>query len=130
MADEFKNIRDSLFRAFTGSTDDGDDDEHDGGRTGRMDSSTARALIAALFTRAGKGKDEVVQILAREIGVAVAAMLREPMAQLAKHQKLQISFEFVPKKAKGGEPDKNAKNDAKAGPKTYRPLKKRRTKAS
>ncbi len=38
-----------------------------------------------------------MSIVAREIGVAVAAMLKEPLAALAKNQKLQISFEFVPK---------------------------------
>ena len=35
-----------------------------------------------------------------KIGVAVAAMLKEPLAALAKNQKLQISFEFVPKPGK------------------------------
>ena len=29
--------------------------------------------------------------------MTVAAMLKEPLAQIAKHQKLQISFELVPK---------------------------------
>lgn len=101
MAQEFKTIKDSLFKILSGSvvrdtTDDALDDD---------DGSTAsgRALIAALFARAGKGKDEVIQILARETGNAVAAMLKEPLSQLAKNQKLQISFEFVPKEADTGQ---------------------------
>jgi hypothetical protein len=104
MVDEFKSLKDSFFKALIGSVaaepeggdDDelGSDDDEAGGRRGR-------ALAAALFARAGKGKDEVVQIIAREIGVAVAAMLKEPLAKLAEHQKLQISFEFVPKKGEG-----------------------------
>lgn len=112
MADEFKSIRDNLFKVLTGftvnvnsasdQTPDLSDDDEDGARSsGRsraaMDASAARALIAALFTKAGKGKDEIVQIVAREIGTAVAHMMKEPLSQLAKHQKLQISFEFVPK---------------------------------
>ena len=86
MADEFKSIRDNLFKVLTGK---GDRDETPDDGVG--------ALLGAIFQRAGKGKDEVVGIVAREIGVAVAAMLKEPMAALAKNQKLQISFEFVPK---------------------------------
>lgn len=99
MVDEFKSIRDNLFKALTGLTGSptGDDDDDGEDEAARMDARTARALLQALFARAGKGKDEFVQIIAREIGMAVAAMLKEPLSQLAKHQKLQISFEFVPK---------------------------------
>ncbi len=107
VVDEFRSIRDNLFKVLTGKgtsdRDDGDDGLGSGGLS--IDAGAARALIAAVFARAGKGKDEVVQIVAREIGNAVAAMLKEPLAQLAKHQKLQISFEFVPKAGKAGEPD-------------------------
>lgn len=88
MADEFKSIRDNLFKVLTGNKGDKDDASPEEG---------LGAVLGALFQRAGKGKDEVVGIVAREIGVAVAAMLKEPLAALAKNQKLQISFEFVPK---------------------------------
>ncbi len=100
MVDELRTIKDNLFKILSGTivrdataddlTDDGDDDSA---------AASGRALFAALFARAGKGKDEVIQIMAREIGNAVAAMLKEPLSQLAKNQKLQISFEFVPKNA-------------------------------
>ena len=114
MVDEFKSIRDNLFKALTGlagGTADEDDEDVDDGT--RMDARTARALLQALFARAGKGKDEVVQIIAREIGMAVAAMLKEPLSQLAKHQKLQISFEFVPK-ASAAEAEDSETDDAAA----------------
>jgi hypothetical protein len=101
MVDEFKTIRDNLFKAITGLgasvSDDSDDSDEDISGPRLVDAKATRALLQALFARAGKGKDEVVQIIAREIGMAVAAMLKEPLSQLAKHQKLQISFEFVPK---------------------------------
>jgi len=107
MVDELKSLRANLFKVLGNlssapSSDDGDEegDGEDGrgrGGSGSYDASAARALIGALFARAGKGKDEVVQIIAREIGVAVAAMLKEPLSQIAQNQKLQISFELVPK---------------------------------
>ena len=110
MADEFKSIRENLFKVLVGKpfgerNDDFDEGEALGGSAPGMDASAAKALLGALFARAGKGKDEVVQTMAREVGMAVAAMLKEPLAQLAKHQKLQISFEFVPKdgEVKAGE---------------------------
>jgi hypothetical protein len=112
MVDEIRSLKDNLLKVIAGiatapsadaeaTEDDGEDDGEDSGKSLLIDARTARALLGAIFTRAGKGKDEVVQIIAREIGVAVAAMLKEPLTQLAKHQKLQISFEFVPKQ--GGE---------------------------
>jgi hypothetical protein len=113
VVDEFKSIRDNLFKVLTGKSGErGDDGDDDLGGGPSIDAGAARALIATVFARAGKGKDEVVQIIAREIGMAVAAMLKEPLAQLAKHQKLQISFEFVPKAGKAGEPDPEADEGA------------------
>ena len=107
MVDEFKSIRNNLLKTLTGISittrtgfgDDEDDTEADEGSesSGRGDILAARALFGALFAKAGKSKDEIVQIIAREIGMTVAAMLKEPLAQIAKHQKLQISFELVPK---------------------------------
>ena len=105
--DEIRSLRDSLFKVLTGKSagreiDDEDesspDDDGDGGGGGSLlDARAAKALLGALFARAGKSKDDVVQVLAREIGVAIAAMLKEPLGELAKHHKLTISFELVPK---------------------------------
>ncbi len=138
MADEFKSIRENLFKALAGRTfgertDDYQDTEEEGGSGGPgMDAGAARALLGALFARAGKGKDEVVQVMARELGMAVAAMLKEPLAQLAKHQKLQISFEFVPKEDAAKAPEDPApKAQAPAPPgKKDHAAKPRRKKAS
>jgi hypothetical protein len=122
MVDEFRTIRDNLFKALTGrDRDEGQEGDDEGGGPeglggfGGLDAGAARALLGALFARAGKGKDEVVQIVAREIGLAVAAMLKEPLAALAKHQKLQISFEFVPKSGHEAEADGDA-NERRAAP--------------
>lgn len=96
MADDFKSIRENLFKAVIGGISES---------RGKMTEEEAaadsiaslRTLFGTITARAGKGKDEVVQILAREIGIAVAAMLREPLSELAKHQRLQVTFELVPK---------------------------------
>ncbi|MBM4252260.1 MAG: hypothetical protein FJ146_09835 [Deltaproteobacteria bacterium] len=94
MSEESKSITESILRLLVGRADaDRDDDTSDE----EVEAKKARALMSALFARAGKGKDEVIHMVAREIGNAVAAMLKEPLALLAKNQKLQISFEFVPK---------------------------------
>ncbi|MEN9835181.1 MAG: hypothetical protein RL011_1374 [Pseudomonadota bacterium] len=94
MSEESKSIADSILRLIVGRSDS---ERGDDSSDGDVDAKTAKALISALFARAGKSKDEVIHMVAREIGMAVAAMLKEPLALLAKHQKLQISFEFVPK---------------------------------
>lgn len=93
MSEESKSIADSILRLIVGRSDS----ERNDGSAEEVDAKKAKALISALFARAGKSKDEVIHMVAREIGMAVAAMLKEPLALLAKHQKLQISFEFVPK---------------------------------
>lgn len=102
MVDDLKSLKDNLFKVLAGRNQDASDDDKEGegeedGDSSFIDSSAARALISTIFARAGKSKDDVVQILAREIGMAVAGMLKQPLSQLAKHQKLQITFEFVPK---------------------------------
>ena len=121
MVDEFKTIRDNLFKVLTGKRENGDDEDDAVFGSSVLDAGTAKALLAGIFARAGKSKDEVVGIVAREIGVAVAAMMKEPLSQLAKNQKLQISFEFVPKDGAAAEADEEA------APKLKKP---RRTAAS
>lgn len=59
-------------------------------------SSSAKDLLLTLAGLAGKGKDELVQSICREIGQATAAVLKEPLAQLLKDRKLQVTIEFVP----------------------------------
>ncbi len=59
-------------------------------------SSSAKEVLLSLAGLAGKGKDELVQSICREIGQATAAVLKEPLAQLLKDRKLQVTIEFVP----------------------------------
>ena len=58
---------------------------------------TAKDVLGAFANWGGKGKDEIVQILCREIGVATAAVLKEPLNQVIENRKLQITMELVPK---------------------------------
>lgn len=59
--------------------------------------NSLRDTLLTFVSLAGKGKDEVLQILARETGAAIAALLRQPLADLAKHNRLQVTIELVPK---------------------------------
>lgn len=75
-------------------------------RTEDQTSVNLNLLRDTLFTfvaRAGKGKDEVLQTLARETGAAVAALLKQPFAEfwtdLAQNHRLQVTLELVPKSA-------------------------------
>lgn len=135
MVDDLKSLKDNLFKvlASRGQPDnDGDDDEKDsederGASEGSfIDSKAARAIMSTIFARAGKGKDDVVQIIAREIGMAVAAMLKQPLSELANNQKLQISFEFVPKI--GGKDGVSLKTSVKTKSKKPSKKKSRKTK--
>lgn len=136
MVDEFKSIRESLFKTLTGlsistrdlTAEDEGEDEDEGpasrGLGSTPDAKAARALIGALFAKAGRSKDEIVQVIGREIGLTIAALLKEPLAQIAKNQKLQISFELVPK-------DRAPKEGATGRPEeASRPFRRRRTKQS
>ena len=58
----------------------------------------AKEVLSNLAGLAGKGKDELIQSICREIGQATAAVLKEPLAQLLKDRKLQVTIEFVPVK--------------------------------
>ncbi len=62
-----------------------------------FDMPTIRDLLGALASWGGKGKDEIVQVLCREIGVATAAILKEPINQVLEARKLQITLELIPK---------------------------------
>jgi hypothetical protein len=62
-----------------------------------LDLSSAKDLIGSVASWAGKGKDEMVQMLCREIGIATAAVLAEPINQIVENRKLTITFELTPK---------------------------------
>ncbi|RYZ56765.1 MAG: hypothetical protein EOP07_11725 [Proteobacteria bacterium] len=69
-------------------------------------SGGAKEVLSTLAGLAGKGKDELVQSICREIGQATAAVLKEPLAQLLKDRKLQVTIEFVPVKSEQVEKSK------------------------
>lgn len=60
--------------------------------------STLRDLISMLASIAGKRKDEIVQMISREIGQAVAGVIKEPILRILEDQKLEITVELVNKK--------------------------------
>lgn len=59
--------------------------------------SALKDLLGTVLGVAGKSKDDVIEIVGREIGQALAAMLKEPLSQVVNHRKLKISVELVPK---------------------------------
>ena len=114
MVDEFKSIREGLRRAILGQNQSqGDADSPGEDRDDQTSADAIRTLLGTLFARAGKGKDEVVQIIGREIGQAIAAMLKEPLSKIAENRKLQISFELVPKEEGKKKPASKHKIHAK-----------------
>lgn len=60
-------------------------------------SKFTRDLLSALLSRAGRGKDEAVEILGREIGQAIAAMLKRPLSEVFRNNRVQLTIELVPK---------------------------------
>jgi hypothetical protein len=63
----------------------------------RIEGKIGKELISSLLSRAGKGKDELIQILGREIGFALAAVLKEPLRKIVESKKLTISVELTSK---------------------------------
>jgi hypothetical protein len=94
-----KNTREKLFKAVFSAiaSNGGDKDNSDEKRSGAFDIGGIKDILGTIASIAGKGKDEVVQLLCREIGQAVAAMLKEPLTQVIENRKLRISLEFVPR---------------------------------
>lgn len=92
--DELKGLRDNVLRSLLTAIAGSSNDDRS---SPRLDIRTAKELIGLVAGWAGKGKDEIVQVLCREIGVAVAAVLREPLTQVLENQKLQVTLEFAPK---------------------------------
>ena len=71
---------------------------------------TAKELLGAILSRAGRSKDDLVQILGREIGQAFAAVLKEPIDAIIEDKKIQITIELQSKK--GGPKVKVSQPDA------------------
>ena len=68
--------------------------------TDTASSKLGKELLSALLKSAGRGKDEIVQIIGREMGFALAAVLKEPLERLVQNKKVQVTFELVDKEKK------------------------------
>lgn len=62
-------------------------------------------VVQGAFKNAGKSKDEIIQLLGREIGLAWAAVLKEPLEKLLENKTLQIEVQLVSKKESTSEKD-------------------------
>ncbi|MBF0117872.1 MAG: hypothetical protein HQK79_03500 [Desulfobacterales bacterium] len=83
--------------------------QNDGSGSSREDNlvyNTLRDFLVVAWDTAGKSKDELIKILGQEIGVAIAAVLKEPLSQLTESKKLQITVELVPKKKNTKKPER------------------------
>jgi hypothetical protein len=58
--------------------------------------SGPKEFLTAMASWAGKGKDELVQVICREIGTATAMVLKEPLGKLLENKKIHITIELVP----------------------------------
>lgn len=67
--------------------------------SGDSDAPT-RDILLGLLSKAGRSKDEVIQTLGREIGLALAAVLAKPLEQLTETKRVRITVELVPKAKK------------------------------
>lgn len=121
MRKDSKPNKDRILRYLVSNIIKTQEDE-DQRRDERMSLSNARDLIGAIASWAGKGKDEVVQVLCREIGMAVAAVFKEPITQILENRKLQITLELVPVK---GDSKPKAQTSAKKAPVRKRKIKSR-----
>lgn len=77
---------------------------------------SAREFLSALASIAGKGKDDLVQTICREIGQATAAVLKEPIAEILRDRRLQITIELVPidyEKEKAANPARKKANSTR-----------------
>lgn len=90
MVDEFKSLKETLIKSVFATVVGGAEGE-------RQSPSALRELISTLASIAGKGKDEMVQIISREIGIAVAGVVKEPLRQVLEDSKLKVTIELVPK---------------------------------
>lgn len=86
MVDDLKNRGDRILKNIIQSISGADDD-----------GAGASNLVLGLLSKAGRSKDEVIQILGREIGFALAAVLAKPLEQMTESKRVRITVELVPK---------------------------------
>jgi hypothetical protein len=66
--------------------------------------STTKDMVLGLLSKAGRSKDEVIQILGREIGLALAAVLAKPLEQMTENKRIKITLELEAKHKKPSAP--------------------------
>ena len=91
MVDDLKNRGDRILKNILSGI---------AGAVSSDDESTARDVVLGLLSKAGRSKDEVIQILGREIGLALAAVLAKPMEQMTENKRVRITVELVNKAKK------------------------------
>jgi hypothetical protein len=94
-----------------------------GERPNRIERRIASELVSGVLSRLEKSKDEIIRLFCRELGIAMAGILKEPLQRLSESRKIQVTIEIVPtlskpaEKAKAKAADK-AKVKATHGKKT------------
>lgn len=86
MVDDLKSRGDRIIKNILGNLSSANDD-----------GAGARDLVLGLLSKAGRSKDEVIQILGREIGLALAAVLAKPLEKMTESKRIRITVELVPK---------------------------------
>ena len=61
------------------------------------DLAKSKELLSQLANWAGKGKDEFVNMIIKEIGSATAAILTEHLKQALEENRLRLTVELVPR---------------------------------
>ncbi len=112
MVEEFKKIPRSLTKSLLSGIGLSEEELQD-----RIEGKLGKELLSSLLSRAGKGKDELIQILGREIGFALAAVLAEPLKKIVESKKLTISIELA-NKAKNPAPKKRTRKKTSSKKKT------------
>lgn len=102
VVEELKSIKYSVFKTLLASlqvaeTEDEDTVAPEKQSEKHKENKLARDLLNALLFKAGQSKNEVVQILGKEMGTALAAMLKGPLGQVVENRALRITVELVPK---------------------------------
>ncbi len=97
--DEIKNRSDRLIKNILTGLSGGSDSDAPG-----------KDIILSLLSKAGRSKDEVIQILGREIGLALAAVLAKPLEQITENKRVRITVELVPKAKKKSTKQTKRKN--------------------
>jgi len=87
MSDDLKSKRDRIIKNILGNIT----------ASGLDEGVWAKDLVTGLLSKAGKSKDEVIQILGREIGLALAAVMAKPLEKMTENKRVRITIELVPK---------------------------------